>query len=180
METNTLLKQFKDECQVIEFKYEYPGYVGYEQYGIITELSESELNDKYKDIIEGYSPYILLDLNYKAARDEYRKNEKKHSWRATNTQDAFGYEDDEMEHFHHELIGQSVEEQFINDYEKRRLMEAIDSLPEAQKRRIYLHFFLGYSMRDISKLENTHHSTIEESIFNGIKNIKSFLNDPAK
>jgi len=124
METNTLLKQFKDECQVIEFKYEYPGYVGYEQYGIITELSESELNDKYKDIIEGYSPYILLDLNYKAARDEYRKNEKKHSWRATNTQDAFGYEDDEMEHFHHELIGQSVEEQFINDYEKRRLMEA--------------------------------------------------------
>jgi len=50
METNTLLKQFKDECQVIEFKYEYPGYVGYEQYGIITELSESELNDKYKDI----------------------------------------------------------------------------------------------------------------------------------
>ena len=118
--------------------------VGYEQYGIITELSESELNEKYKDIIEGYSPYILLDLNYKAARDEYRKNEKKHSWRATNTQDAFGYEDDEMEHFHHELIGQSVEEQFINDYEKRRLMEAIDSLPEAQKRRIYLHFFLGY------------------------------------
>lgn len=76
METNTLLKQFKDECQVIEFKYEYPGYIGYEQYGIITELSESELNEKYKDIIEGYSPYILLDLNYKAARDEYRKNEK--------------------------------------------------------------------------------------------------------
>lgn len=55
-------------------------------------MSESELNEKYKDIIEGYSPYILLDLNYKAARDEYRKNEKKHSWRATNTQDAFGYE----------------------------------------------------------------------------------------
>ena len=54
METNTLLKQFKDECQVIEFKYEYPGYIGYEQYGIITELSESELNEKYKDIIEGY------------------------------------------------------------------------------------------------------------------------------
>ena len=47
METNTILEQFKDECQVIEFKYEYPGYVGYEQYGIITALSESELTEKY-------------------------------------------------------------------------------------------------------------------------------------
>lgn len=90
-------------------------------------MSESELNEKYKDIIEGYSPYILLDLNYKAARDEYRKNEKKHSWRATNTQDAFGYEDDEMEHFHHELIGQSVEEQFINDYVRRDIVHPIKS-----------------------------------------------------
>ena len=95
METNTILEQFKDECQVIEFKYEYPGYVGYEQYGIITALSESELTEKYGDIIKEYVPY-LLDSTYKEARDEFRKNERKHAWRATNTLDAFNYEDGEI------------------------------------------------------------------------------------
>lgn len=73
MDTNTLLKQFKDECEVVEFKYEYPGYVGYEQYGIITALSEKELTDKYAEILKEFSPYIVLDLSYGETRNEFRK-----------------------------------------------------------------------------------------------------------
>lgn len=100
METNTLLKQFKNECQVIEFKYEYPGYVGYEQYGIITALSETELTNKYAEILKEYRPYLVLDLSYGEARTEFRRNEKKHQMRAIRSVDSFNFEDGEMECFH--------------------------------------------------------------------------------
>ena len=33
MITSGIKEQFKNECQVFELKYEYPGYAGYERYG---------------------------------------------------------------------------------------------------------------------------------------------------
>lgn len=175
MENNTLLEQFKDECEVIEFKYEYPGYVGYEQYGIITDLSESELTEKYKDLIKDYSPYMILDSNYKNARDEYRKNDKKHNWRASNTIDIYNYEDGEMELFHPELIGISTEDCVIDANEKAQLYVAIRALNEKQRSRIISYFFLGMTSYEIAEVENTTHQAVLYGLEGAIKKLKKIL-----
>ena len=175
METNTILEQFKDECQVIEFKYEYPGYVGYEQYGIITALSESELTEKYGDIIKEYVPYLLLDSTYKEARDEFRKNERKHAWRATNTLDAFNYEDGEMERFHPELVAGSVEDDFIKQIDDSPINSALKRLSPKQRKRIIAHYYEGLSITDIANMEKNSPAAIHYSIEGGIKKLKKFL-----
>ena len=175
METNTILEQFKDECQVIEFKYEYPGYVGYEQYGIITALSESELTEKYGDIIKENVPYLLLDSTYKEARDEFRKNERKHAWRAANTFDFYNYEDGEMECHHPELIGEGLEEQFLNEERKLFVAETLDKLTESQRNRIIKHFYQGHSIAEIARQESVEFNTVKESICSGLEKIKKFF-----
>lgn len=180
MEINTLLEQFKGECQVIEFKYEYPGYIGYEQYGIITELSESELTKKYEDIIKEFIPYLVLDSTYKKIRDEFRKNERKHGWRAANTIDAFNYEDGEMESHHPELIGESLEEKYLRKNEMDIVYESLELLTKKQKRRIIDHYLCGYTVSEIAVAEGLDHTTVQESIDAGIKKLKKILKTPPK
>ena len=43
---------FKNECKVINLKYEYEGYTGMEQWAIVSELTEKELFEKYPDVVE--------------------------------------------------------------------------------------------------------------------------------
>ena len=53
---------FTNEYRIINLKYEYEGYTGTEKWAIITSLSEKELLEKYADILESHSPYILLTI----------------------------------------------------------------------------------------------------------------------
>lgn len=175
MKTNIILEHFKDDCQVIEFKYEYPGYVGYEQYGIITELSETELTEKYGDIIKEYVPYLLLDSTYKEARDEFRKNERKHAWRAANTIDAFNYEDGEMESHHPELIGESLEEDILAEYERNEFLRTLDCLTSKQRERIISYYFEGMNIYEIADRENTSFQAVSQSIEGAVKKLRKIF-----
>ena len=175
MEHNTIREQFNEDCKVINFNYEYPGYVGYEQYGIITALSEKELSDKYAEILKEYTPYIILDTSYGEARTEFRRNEKKHQWRTANTVDCFNYEDGEMECLHPELIGESVEDEFFRRIVCDTLHDAINQLSEPQKRRIVKYFFYKQSMRSIADEEHVYHAAVRKSIECGLQKIKKLL-----
>lgn len=175
MDTNTLLKQFKDECEVVEFKYEYPGYVGYEQYGIITALSEKELTDKYAEILKEFSPYIVLDLSYGETRNEFRKNEDKHRKRSLRSVDAFNYEDGEIECFHSELIGESVEDIVLHGLASEVLYAALNMLTEKQKERIIKYYLQGLTLEKIAEDEGVYYKAISFSIESGLKKLKKLL-----
>ena len=177
MEYKDLLEQFKAECKVIDFKYEYPGYVGYEQFGIITELSDQELINKYQVIVNDFVPYIILDSSYKAARDEYRQNEKKHQWRAENKSDAFGYLDQETHSHHSELIGEGFEEALLL---KSTLVAALDILTPKQKKRIIKHYIWGLTIEEIAQGEGISFQQVARSMDRGLKRMKKFLIDPVK
>ena len=92
--TSALDEQFKNDCKVINLKYEYPGYTGTEPWAIITDLSENELITRYSEQIAPYKPFIILSASYGKARDEYRRNEKKHEMRAIRSIEPFNYDDD--------------------------------------------------------------------------------------
>ena len=175
MENNTILNKFKGECQVINFKYEYPGYTGEVKFGIVTDMSEKELICKYGEILGDYSPYILLDRSYAKIRKKYKKNERKHQWRIENTYDCFGYEDGEIENYHSELIGENAENQYLQKLANDVIYTALNKLPIKQRERIIKHFFYGMSLRKIAETEQSHFTSVEESIQAGLKKLKKFL-----
>ena len=61
--------------------------------------------------------------------------------------------------------------------ENDRLYQAIASLPEKQRNRIYAHFFLGMSKSEIAKAEGTHKSRITRSINAGLRSLEKFLKE---
>lgn len=73
-----LKEEFQSECKVINLKYEYEGYIGKEQWAIISELTEKEILKKYSEFIDDYIPFLTLSPAFGEIRDEFRRNEKKH------------------------------------------------------------------------------------------------------
>lgn len=55
-----LKEEFHNECKLINLKYEYEGYIGEEQWAIISVLPEKDLFEKYSDIVKQYMPFVLL------------------------------------------------------------------------------------------------------------------------
>ena len=169
-----LKEKFKLECEVVNLSYEYPSYTGTEKFGIITRLSEKELNEKYAKIIEQYVPFILLPFEMSDARREYIQNQTKYAMRRIRSESIFGF-DDETEALHSELICNNLENDYINECDIQALRSAIKTLTEIQRRRIELYFFQGLSMRDIAACESVDVSNVKRSIDAGLKKMKIFL-----
>lgn len=165
-------EQFKNECKVIDLKYEYSGYTGTERFAVITELTAKEILAKYPEQIKPYIPFMILSPAFGEVRDEYRRNEKKHSARATRSVDAFSYDDEVMAAFHPELIGETLEQEYFNT---KYLWEAIQALEEKQRQRIILYFFAGLTEREIAEIYECSSAAIHYSIELAIKNLKKLF-----
>ncbi|NCF00016.1 hypothetical protein [Emergencia sp. 1XD21-10] len=118
---DVLKEEFQNECKVINLKYEYEGYIGVEQWAVITELSEKELFEKYPDIISRYIPFVLLSVEQGKAVYEFRRNESKFYKRSLNNEDAFGCDDELIGIFHSEVfVPDFFEQQITEEYEENR------------------------------------------------------------
>lgn len=179
MENNTILNKFKSECQVINFVYEYPGYTGDIKYGISTNLTEKELIDKYGEILDDYSPYILLDKSYIQIANDYKRNENKHYMRAIRSFDISNYEDCEVECKHPELIRESTEDKYFQELRDKGINEAVyaalKTITEKQSVRIIKYYFQGMSFAKIAEDEGVDSKAIWYSIEGSLKKMKKFL-----
>ena len=180
--TNTLLnrknEEFKNECKLINLKYEYGnGYTGNEEWAIITELSEKELFEKYPEQIKEYIPFIMLSMEQGKAITEFNQNEDKFRKRSKNNGDAFGYDDDMTERFHPETIEldfltkQELDEYELQHYQKKMelIAKAVTSLTEKQHKYLVARFIDGKSAREIAKEEGVSHQVIDRHLIAGIK-----------
>lgn len=70
---------------------------------------------------------------------------------------------------------ESVEETVIKNIEKEKVNKALQTLTEAQYRRIDLHIVNEITIRDIAKLEKVQKRQIEKSLQLGLKKIKKFF-----
>lgn len=172
----TIEEQFKKECKVFDMKYEYKGYTGEEKWAIISELTEQEILEKYRSLVNGYMPFIVLSIAVGEARDEFRRNEKKHHMRAARSVDAYSFEDGETEMYHPELISGDFENQFLKNEEVRSLQEAIMMLKPIQKERVIKYYFEGKSTRQIAKEEGVSHQIVSRTLLYAIENLKKILN----
>lgn len=169
---------FKQECKVINLKFEYKGYTGSERFAIVTEHSEKELMDKYPDIIGDYMPFVLLSTAQgrvisEANRidDAYRKRVKRH-------QELFSIDDEEFEwHHRKDLIkNENVLDSLIREETLSKLHQCLDNLSEIQRERIIKYYFYGMSYTEIANEEDVSRSAVTESINAGLSKIRKMLN----
>lgn len=177
---DTLNEEFRNECKVINLKYEYEGYIGEEQWAIISELSEKELFEKYPDIISRYIPFVLLSVEQGKAVYEFRRNESKVYKRSLNNEDAFGYDDELIGIFHSEVVVPDfVEQQITEKYEEARyqlkmklLDKALSSLTEKQYKYLIARYVSNKSAREIAKEEGVAHQVIDRHLNAAVKKIR--------
>lgn len=177
---DTLNEEFRNEFKVINLKYEYEGYIGEEQWAIISELSEKELLEKYPDIISRYIPFVLLSVEQGKAVYEFRRNESKFYKRSLNNEDAFGYDDELTGIFHSEVVVPDfVEQQITEEYEETRnqlkmklLNKALSSLTEKQYKYLIARYISNKSAREIAKEEGVAHQVIDRHLNAAAKKIR--------
>ena len=166
-----LEEQFNNDCKIIEFKYEYPGYTDDIPFGIITALTEEELKGKYGEILNAYRPFILLDTSYGEVRADYIRNQDKHNKRQGRRGSYFEY-DAYTEHCHCELLCGGFEDDSITKY---ALQAAIAKLTPIQQEDVISFFILGMSVKEIAQKRGVTPQAISISIENAKKRLKKSL-----
>lgn len=172
---SALYEQFKNDCEVINLKYEYPGYTGTEKWAVISLLTEKEISEKYSEFIGDYIPFLTLSPAFGEARDEFRRNEKKHHMRSVRSVDAFGYEDERTEQYHPELIADTLEVSVLKNQSEKALLEAIRKLKSIQCERLIKYYFQGKNASQIAKEEGVSSQAVDKSLAAATENLKKFL-----
>ena len=170
---NELEIQFQKECKVINLKYEYDGYIGNEQWAIISELTENEILEKYRPIVGGYMPFIVLTPAFGDVRDDFQRNEKKHHMRSIRGH-CYAFDED-FENHHSEFAYRTFEEDVLQEEQRQVLLKAISRLTSIQKRYLKKYFFDGKSLRQIAAEEGKSYATVYESYESALKKLKKFL-----
>ena len=170
---NKLEIQFQEECKVINLRYEYDGYIGNEQWAIISELTEKEILEKYRPIVSDYIPFIVLTPAFGKVRDEYRRNEKKHNMLSVIGHCYALHED--FENHHSEFAYSTFEEDVLQEEQIQALRKAILRLTPMQKRYLEKYFFDGKNLRQIAAEEGKSYATVYESYESALKKLKKFL-----
>lgn len=168
-------EKFKQECKIINLKYEYPGYKGKIQWAIITDLSKNELLLRYPNEIESFSPFICIPLSQGKVFDEFNRNEDKFQKRNKNNGHMFDLADGEFETHHKELAVNDLEDRIALSFEISELKIAINRLKPIQNQRLLKYYFMGKTIRQIAKEEDVNISAVNKSILSALENLKKFL-----
>lgn len=172
---DVLKEEFQNECKVINLRYEYEGYIGKEQWAIISVLTEKEILERYSEFIGDYIPFLTLSPAFGEIRDDFRRNEKKHHMRSVRSVDAFGYEDERTEQHHTELIADTLEDSFLKSETEKDLLEAIGKLKPIQRERLIKYYFQGKNASQIAKEEGVSSQAVDKSLVAAIENLKKLL-----
>lgn len=72
-------------------------------------------------------------------------------------------------------LPQSVEETVFRNLRYETLHRAIKQLPEVQRRRLILYYFMGLTYAQIAEKEGCKYQTVQESIYAALKKLKKLL-----
>ena len=75
------------------------------------------------------------------------------------------------------LFTPTLQEIVERHLEEERVYQAISSLPEKQRQRVYAHYILGITLMDIAKMEGVSLHAVYESIQRGLRRLEKFLEE---
>ncbi len=109
-----------------------------------------------------FNEFELEDLSYLNVWD--RHIEQSEIWEPTLNERALE-------------IPESVEDIVIRNLQNEKLHNAIEQLPEVQKRRIRMYFFEGMTYEEIADAENCKHPAVIKSVKVALDKLKKILVD---
>ena len=59
----------------------------------------------------------------------------------------------------------------------RRLHAAMDKLPKELRRRVYLYYYCGLTIREIARIDKVHHSTVSRSLKQALAALKTHMTE---
>lgn len=154
----------KNEYEVINLGYEYPGMTGGVKWAVVTDLDQATLMEKYGKELSPYAPFVLMTMEQGEAFREYDRNENKHDMRRMRHHDFWEYEEGTTEYCNSVFSTEEPEDEVIKRLDSMALIKALDKLPEKQRRRCKLYFLMGLGEDEIAKLEGVSHQMVSLSI----------------
>lgn len=118
-----------------------------------------EISEK---IYEAFNSFELVDLSYLNVWD--RHIEQSEIWETSLNERALE-------------VPETVEDIVLRNIQTENLYEAIDKLPEAQRRRLWMYFFDGMTYEQIAEFEKCKHPAVVKSVKAALKNLKKFLSE---
>lgn len=173
IKNRTFLEAFKNDCKVINLKYEYEGYNDEIIWAIVSDLSEEELTQQYKSLVLLFSPYLHLTKEQYQAIREYNSNEHKHFMRMVCHGDCYAPDDEIFLLFHEDLFARE-------EIDWSWLHSIIDKLAPVQKRRIVKRFYHQMNNVEIAKEEKVSSQAVDLSINTALKKIEKLIEKEKK
>ncbi len=149
-----------NDYKVIKLAKEYDNYTGEEKYAIITDLSEEELNLRYKDELEKYRPFVILSQEMYSVILESNRNDEREHKRAYRCHDAFAIDDERA------ALEANSDPAIIaeSDDTYNHIINEMMKLPGRQGQRLYQHYVLGFSIDEIAASEGITAASVYESL----------------
>lgn len=158
-ETKALQEEFKNDCTIIDFAEEYPGFTGSPRYLVSSHMSQKDLEQRYSILLDAIRPYIYDNGPMGDEIKRYRKNETKHLRR--RQRGTLFTIDDAFEEHHPELAAdQEVEKWELHDAFKK----AIEQLSQPMQRRFVAVCIQGISARRLAISEGVSNQAMCKSI----------------
>ena len=177
----------KMEFQAVNMITEYGQKLDGCKYAVASRYSQKRLEELYKENLKKFSPYIYLtEAQYGPIRD-FNNNENKHHMRDINNHAGYDFEEELSEVMHDckHLYTDSEpdaltaiierEDEALREKLIAVLPEAMTTLTETQKRRVYMFFYDGMTFREIAEIEGTKVAPVYRSIQSAMKKIEDFL-----
>ena len=172
---NALFAEFKKDCKVLSLAKEYPGYVGYEKYMILTDLTKDELNQKYSVLLNNYEPYIIGSSQLYSPIADYEKNEDKFEKRNARNTISICVDEDAHNTFESLQVGDyliELSEQQDADEKRRLIHTALGTLTDSQRRRLLMWAIDGMTEEEIAMREGSSQQAISKNLDKARKKIE--------
>ncbi len=175
---NALFAEFKKDCKVLSLAKEYPGYVGYEKYMILTDLTKDKLNQKYGVLLKNYEPYIIGSLQLYSPIADYEKNEDKFEKRNARNTISICVDEDADNIFESLQVSDyltELSEQQDADEKARLIHMALGTLTDPQRRRLLMWAIDGMTEKEIARKEGVAQQVVSRSIDAARKKFELFF-----
>lgn len=161
--------------KIYDLKKYYPNFIGANPIAVVSDLTEKELLLRCPEL-RAKVPFVYFSrIQWKGFRkaqhgygeDKLRKSRERY-------QDCFGYQEGISELHAVEWEKEDLLDEVVTRISVEYLREVLAKLPEAQSRRILLHYS-GYSYAEIAAQENISIPCVHYSIKRGMKNLKKYF-----
>lgn len=170
MKTSIVVKN--DLLVVIDLTKEFTDYNEKEQWAIITDLTDEELQEQFSELLNRFTPFVKMSTEQGEAIYEHNRVEDKCVKRAVNYEQPLPQTETDKDY---EKISQdSFENNFIISEQIKEILSHLKS--EIQRHRIIQHYLYGYSFVEIAAKEKVTKQAVRQSINEGIEFLKKFYN----